>query len=317
MKKLFAVVAAAGLLVGTVAQAEEVTSSDSAAKTEKLKLKKKAKKTPTFSFPIQIWQGWGYQTENPHVSTSFYFVPRWTMMKDMSLSAFLGMTVEYTKPDDGRRVYWGNMLLGYNYNFWKPKVGKHKFRFGVGISMTLPTDEGSRNRGMILNVGPRFRFAWTYGILSLSAMVAIQKFWNSSTVAQVVPGPDDGTVSGNPPSDKANLDWQIMTVAGLNLAFTKKLYFATQLWLVNALPYRFGSPGDGFTSPNAVSDANRDSYWLFGEIGYQFNKLFSLGLGFSLSASQLSPGSQWPYLPFNNYNNNFITYVSATVSPSF
>ena len=99
----------------------------------------------------------------------------------------------------------------------------------------------------------------------------------------------------------------------MNLQFTKKLYFDAQIWIINQVPYTF-SNGEN-RSANAQS-VTRDSYWTFGEIGYQFTKIFSLGLGFSLAASQLSPDGRGFYLPFNNYNNNFSTYVSATFTPS-
>jgi hypothetical protein len=111
---------------------------------------------------------------------------------------------------------------------------------------------------------------------------------------------------------RANPNTQFLSVVGLQLQFTKKLYFDSQIWLINQFPYRFDSAN---RSPGA-EEAVRYSYWAFGEVGYQFTKVFSLGIGFSLSANQLSPGGRNFYLPFNNYNNNFSTYVALSFAPS-
>jgi hypothetical protein len=319
LKKLVGLSAALGLVVCALpARAAEADKKDD----KKVEVKKKAEDEGRFSFPVAVWQAWGYQRENPLVATSFYFMPSFKITDRQRIGAFVGMTAEYTQPDDGRRMYWSNTFVTYTYDAWKPKVGKHEFTLSAGGQMVLPTDEAAWRLGtMRIALGPLMRLSWKYGALSLSYRVSFLKYFNESTTQQITrdTSPFNGLDVQGPPVEstgKATVNFQVLHVAALGLKITKKLYFDSQIWIFNQTPYRF-SGGDEFTSPNAVPGANRDSYWAFGEIGYQFNKLFSLGFGFSLSANQLSPNSKFPYIPVDNYNNNFMSYVAATFSPTF
>ena len=298
--------------------ANSVAQSGEDAK-KNLEVKKEKKKGPSFSPGFSIWQGWGYQKDNPYFGTSIYFSPSFTISENQRVSAFVGLSSEYTQPDDGRRLYWSNTFVTYTYDLWKPKVGSHKFVVSAGGQVILPTDEGARNRAtMRFAFGPLLRASWTYKMLTLSARASLLKYVNGSTTEELQ-STGATTVNGvavqepvQNTTGRANPNFQVLSVLGAQLKFTKKLYFDSQIWLINQFPYRFDSAN---RSPGA-EEAIRYSYWAFGEVGYEFTKVFSLGIGFSLSASQLSPGGRNFYLPFNNYNNNFSTYLSLTFSPS-
>ena len=297
---------------------DSVAPSTDTKKVEVTKKKEEGRFSPSFS----VWQAWGYQKENPYFGTSIYFSPSFKITDKQTVSAFVGLSAEYTQPDDGRRVFWSNAFLTYAYQLWEPKAGSHKFKVGVGGQVILPTDEGARNRGtMRLALGPLARASWTYGLFTLSARASFLKYLNGSETEELQssgPATVGGTAVQEPTvnsTGRANPNYQFLSVVGMNLQFTKKLFFDAQIWIINQVPYNVSSKTPELSAPGAQS-VTRDSYWAFGEIGYQFTKIFSLGLGFSLSASQLSPGGRSFYLPFNNYNNNFNTYVSATFSPS-
>jgi hypothetical protein len=307
-------------LLGVPAYAEE-KKADEKAKVE-LKEKKKDEGKIGFTPAISVWNAWGYQRENPFLGQSVYFMPSFKR-GDHSLSAFVGLSAEFTQPDDGRRMYWSNTFLTYSWKFWAPKVGKHKFAFSTGGQVILPTDEAARVKGtMRLAFGPLVRAAWTYGMLTLSYRVSFLKYWNGSTTEQITvdENPNALGLEVQPPvnatTGRANPNYQVLHVPGISLAFTKKLSFDAQVWIFNQTGYDLGAAAPELSSPNAVpGGGSRDSYWAFGEIAYQFYDWFSLGLGFSLSANQLSPSSRLIYLPINNYNNNFVTYISTTFSP--
>lgn len=309
------------LAQATPSASTATTSATTAEEKKKLELKKEKKKGPSFSPGFAIWQGWGYQSENPYFGTSIYFSPAFTISEKQRVSAFVGLSSEYTQPDDGRRVSWSNTFVTYTYDLWTPKWGKHKFKGSVGGQVILPTDEGARNRGtMRLAFGPLVRGVWSYGMLSVNARLSFLKYWNGSNVEErtsaesnIVNGVE---VSPRPYTDlpRANPNSQLLGVVGFDLNFTKKLYFSTQAWLIYQFPYDIAGATPQFSSSNSQG-VTRASYWAFGEVGYKFTKTFSLGFGFSLSASQLSPDGRNFYLPINNYNNNFTTYLSMSFSP--